>query len=200
MRCGVLFGKIVVGERSLKSRFTTLFAFISLLVVSVCFAGTTEFDVPSGSLFQTDKLPPALFENWDEDTMVIGEGSPIENLSFPVNYYDDGTVRAFFKARKAFVPDDPKLTIRAIDVEIIQNDTNGRQAGIIVAKKCAYLRREQLGYSEGEVRLFARAPDKAIVLCGTNMVWDLVKQNVRISVSPKVTMAPIMNELGDAFR
>lgn len=135
----------------------------------------------------------------------LGGGSseaalPMENLSFPIDHFEDGTVRSQFSADWALVPEDENDFVRAKGVYIELYDESGNVIGFYMAENCIFDRATRVGYCEGKVRIEYRAPDRNIRLDGIGMQWDLVSRNAKILLEPVLTMSEVMGELGGAFR
>ena len=141
-----------------------------------------------------------LITEWDAGEMDESDGVPMEDLSFPVDHFDDGTVRAQFFAKWALMPNDQNAFVRAKGVVIELYDEQGRMNGYYRAEKCIYDRATQTGYSEGKVRMEYHAPDRNIRIDGYDMQWNLATRNAKILREPVVVMSEIMGQLGGAFR
>ncbi len=141
-----------------------------------------------------------LVSEWDSDEMDEADGVPMEDLSFPVDHFDDGTVKAQFFAKWALMPNDPNAFVRAKGVVIELYDEQGRMNGYYKAENCIYDRTTQTGYSEGKVRMEYHAPDRNIRIDGFDMQWNLATRNAKILRQPVVTMSEIMEKLGGSFR
>ncbi len=131
---------------------------------------------------------------------IADKGTPLENLAFPLVFYESGQLRTHFSAKTAFLPTEKNGYLRASDVVIEHYAENGAVNGYYVTDKCVFSKVEQVVCSEGFVRITYKAPSENINITGTNMVWDLVHTNAVILVNPKVTMADFMTEIGGAFR
>lgn len=128
------------------------------------------------------------------------EGIPISGLSFPVAYYDDGTIRARFNAKDAFLPADESAFVMAKGLMIEHYDEAGKVNGYYLAPECKFDRVIKTGYCDCPIRIEHRAPDRNISVIGTNMQWNLESRIVKISGGVNVKMSKIMDELEGAFR
>lgn len=175
---------------------------VALVIVLAAFAsaGTNAASAVEQRKGGTETAAEELARNWASSDMNTGEGVPMENLSFPVDHFPDGTVRAQFKADKAFIPDDENAFVKASGVIIELYDEKGGLMGAYFAESCIFDRSTRTGYCEGKVRIEYRAPGRNIRVDGDGMQWDLVTRNAKILANPKITMAEIMPEIGGAFK
>lgn len=141
-----------------------------------------------------------LIAAWSMGETEAGEAVPMEGLSFPIDHFDDGTVRAQFSAEWALIPNDPAAFVRAKGVCIELYDEQGAVQGIYVADNCIFDRATKIGYCEGPVRMEYQAPGRSIRLDGRGMQWNLATRDAKILAEPKLVMSEIMGELGGAFR
>ena len=143
-----------------------------------------------------DKLIAA----WESEEMKAVDGVPMEKLSFPIDHFSDGTVRAQFYADRALIPNDENAFVRADGVRIELYDERGKVVGYYIADHSIFDRVTRVGYSEGKVRIEYWAPVRNIRIDGRNMQWNLATRDAKILVDPVVTMAPVMQELEGAFK
>ncbi|MBR3084919.1 MAG: hypothetical protein IKH04_00805 [Kiritimatiellae bacterium] len=153
-----------------------------------------EAETPEG------RIGEALVAAWRNGDADDPEGVPMEGLSFPIDHFEDGTVRAQFSARWAILPSDESAFVRAKDVYIELYNEAGAVIGIYVADNCIFDRTTRVGYCDGPVRMEYKAPGRNIRLDGVGMQWNLATRDATILSEPKVTMSGIMGELGGAFR
>lgn len=146
------------------------------------------------------KIEADLMEAWRSDGTNETGGMPMEQLSFPIDHFDDGTVRAQFSARWALIPDDENDFVRAKGVCIELYDESGNVTGMYIADNCIFDRTTRVGYCEGPVRVEYKAPGRNIRLDGQNMQWNLATRNAKILSEPRLVMSEIMGELGGAFK
>lgn len=142
-----------------------------------------------------EAVTAAIIKAWSDEAPPA-DAIPLEGVSFPLSSYPDGSVRIQFKADKAILPQDPKEYVRGDGIysELFRPD--GSLEGIFRAKNCIFDRAERAGYCPGLIRLQYRN----IKITGTNMVWDIQAQNVRITDGARVTVNRLMGGLGKAFR
>lgn len=146
------------------------------------------------------KVEAELIAAWRSEEMDEAGGMPMEQLSFPIDHFDDGTVRAQFSAQWALIPDDEDAFVRARGVCIELYDEDGKVVGMYIADNCIFDRTTRVGYCEGPVRIEYKAPGRNIRLDGVDMQWSLATRNAKILSEPRLVMSEIMGELGGAFK
>lgn len=146
------------------------------------------------------QIGDALIAAWQAGDAADANATPMEGLSFPIDHFEDGTVRAQFSAEWALLPADEAEFIRAKGVYVELYNEDGDVIGIYVAENCIFDRTTRVGYCDGPVRIEYNAPGRNIRVDGIGMQWNLATRNAKILSEPKVTMAGIMGELGGAFK
>ena len=174
-------------------------ALIALLPVASFASDAQASGRQAGGAGSVD-IDEQLMAAWQLGEAEVGEAVPMEGLSFPIDHFDDGTVRAQFSADWALIPDDPAAFVRAKGVCIELYDEQGAVQGIYVAENCIFDRATKIGYCEGQVRMEYHAPGRNIRLDGQGMQWNLATRGAKILSEPKLVMSEIMGELGGAFR
>lgn len=121
---------------------------------------------------------------------------PLEGVSLPLSSYPDGSVRIQFKATTATLPPDEAAYVRGhgIHAEFFRPD--GALDGVFLADHCIMDRSERAAYCDGSVRLQYRN----LKIIGTNLVWDIQAQDVKITDGASVNVNRLMGGLGKAFR
>ena len=132
--------------------------------------------------------------------MDVPDSVPMEKLSFPIDHFPDGSVRAQFYAERALIPNDENAFVRAEKIRIELYDERGKVVGYYIADHAIFDRVTRIGYSEGNVRIEYWAPERNIRIDGRSMQWNLATRDAKILADPVVTMAPVMNELEGAFK
>jgi len=104
------------------------------------------------------------------------ESSPVEDFRYPIEHYDNGTIRAVLRAGKAIVSSQTGL-IWAWQVHVEMRDPAGVPDGRIEAESCLYFRSNDTRrcYCPKDVLLVR---SNAIV-SGTGMYWDGTAQQMR---------------------
>jgi len=171
-----------------------LLAFALAVACAPAVLPAAEAETPEG------RIGEALMAAWKNGDADDPEGVPMEGLSFPIDHFEDGTVRAQFSAKWAILPSDEAAFVRAKGVYIELYDEDGKVIGIYVADNCIFDRTTRVGYCDGTVRMEYKAPGRNIRLDGIGMQWNLATRDAKILSEPKVTMSGIMGELGGAFR
>ena len=146
------------------------------------------------------RIDDELVSAWRLGGGSAGAAMPMEDLSFPIDHFEDGSVRAQFNADWALVPDDEDDFVRAKGIRIDLYDEEGNVIGCYVAENCIFDRATRTGYCEGPVRIEYKAPGRNIKLEGMGMQWNLATRNAKILSEPILVMSQIMGELGGAFR
>ncbi len=147
----------------------------------------------------------ALMATWAE-VENTEDAIPLEDVSFPLVSYPDGSVRVQFKADHALLPQDEKAYVRAKGVFMEMFEPGGRPgaslgpratlSGIFQADNCIFDRATRTGYCEGWVRL----QYQNVKITGTNMVWDMETRNVKLLSGARVIVNRFMQDIGKVFR
>ena len=137
----------------------------------------------------------AMMATWSEVEGSEGD-IPLENVSFPLVSYPDGSVRVQFKAKHALLPQDEKAYVRAKGVHMELFEPGGLMSGIFRSENCIFDRATRTGYCEGWVRVQYRN----VKITGTNMVWDMETRNVKVLSGAHVLVNRFMQDLGKAFK
>lgn len=195
---GILFIVWEKGSSDLNGVSSTILVF--LLCVSAAFADVQTNAVAVSGKANTEVDVVDFARNWASSDMNTGEGVPMDDISFPVDHFPNGTVRAQFKAKKAFIPDDENDFVKAEGLVLELYDEHGGIQGYYIAEKCIFDRTTRTAYCEGRIRIEYRAPERTIRVDGDGMQFDLVSRNAKILANPKVTMQEIMGELKGAFK
>lgn len=177
-----------------------------LTAFGVASYGSTNVEVMVSQNVDTAKTDNQMKEeklitDWWSSSMGFN-ALPLERLSFPIAYHDNGLVRAKFKAEKVFLPKDENDSVRAYDMRIQLFDEDGGIAGYYSATNCIFDRNDGIGFCEGHVTIYYRAPYKNIVIYGTNMLWNVTERSAKVLVNPAVTFSTnsFLKELNGAFR
>lgn len=142
-----------------------------------------------------EAVTAAVIRAWHEGAPPA-DAIPLEGVSFPLSSYPDGSVRIQFKAAEAFLPQDPKEYVRGNGIYSELFRVDGSLEGVFVADNCIFDRAERAGFCPGQIRLQYRN----LKITGTNMVWDIQAQDVKITDGARVTVNRLMGGLGKAFR
>lgn len=116
------------------------------------------------------------------DAGVAASGSPIENLTLPLEHFDSGRVRAVLKAEQATVADEDY--VRAGKVRITLFNERGQQEGWLMAEQCLFNRNEKRVYCRGAVTLELQE----VVVSGKDLYWSLVQQRVMVISDAQVVV------------
>ena len=121
---------------------------------------------------------------------------PLEDVSFPLVSYPDGSVRVQFKAAHALLPQDEKAYVRGKGIHMEMFEPGGLMSGLFRSDNCIFDRATRTGYCEGRVRV----QYQNVKITGTNMVWDLETRNVKVLSGARVIVNRFMSNLGSVFK
>ena len=116
------------------------------------------------------------------DAGAAAAGSPVDNLTLPLDHYDSGRVRAVLRAERATVAADG--FVRAEGVRIDLYDEKGGNDGQLTAERCLFNREEKRGYCRGGVALVRRE----VELSGQGLYWSVPRQRVVILSQARVVV------------
>ncbi|MEI8241635.1 MAG: hypothetical protein WCI17_00035 [bacterium] len=102
------------------------------------------------------------------------EASPVENLTLPIEHYDNGRVRAVLYASKAAVGKGGMIWAWKVVVEML--DLGGAPDGRIEADSCLYDRTARRGYCPDSVALVRTN----VTASGIGMYWTMAPQRMQI--------------------
>lgn len=108
--------------------------------------------------------------------------SPVENLTLPIEHYDDGRIRALLRAGKAAVGNAGLIWSWQVKVDLF--DPTGAPDGRIEAESCLYDRNARRGYCPAAVMLVR----SNVTINGTGMYWTLSPQRMQILSNAMVRM------------
>ena len=101
-------------------------------------------------------------------------GSPIEELTFPLEYFDSGRVRAVLHAKRATIADGG--FVRASEIRVDLYSETGQKEGWLTAEGCLFNRDDKRGYCSGAVALVR--PE--VELHGKDLYWSMEEQRIVI--------------------
>ena len=111
------------------------------------------------------------------------DASPVENLTLPIEHYDNGRVRAVLRAGRAMLGKSDLIWSWQVVVDLY--DTDGRPDGTVEAANCLYDRAGRRGYCPGDVRLVRTNA----TISGVGLYWSMADEHMRILSQPVVHMA-----------
>ena len=131
--------------------------------------------------------PEQVLPEWSDlsvayDAGVAASGSPVENLTLPIEHFDSGRVRAVLHAQQATIADEDY--VRAGQVRITLFNEFGKQEGWVTAEHCLFNRNEKRGYCRGKVTLELQE----VVVSGKDLYWSLVQQRVVVISDARVVV------------
>ena len=121
-----------------------------------------------------------LADTWQRKPDV--ESSPVENLTLPIEHYDDGRIRALLRAGKAAVGNAGLIWSWQVKVDLF--DPAGAPDGRIEAQSCLYDRNARRGYCPESVTLVR----SNVTITGTGMYWTMAPQRMQILSNAVVRM------------
>ena len=110
------------------------------------------------------------------------DASPVENLTLPIEHYDNGRIRAILHAGKAAVGNAGLIWSWQVAVDMF--DPAGAPDGRIEAESCLYDRNARRGYCPTAVVLSRTN----VVITGTGMYWIMSTQRMQILSNPVVRL------------
>ncbi len=116
--------------------------------------------------------------------------TPVENLVLPLDYHDNGRVRATIRAEKAQMLADGILIAEKIKLEMFRD--NGSVEGSLTADSCIYDRTRKLGYSPGKA-FMVRDSDS---LSGRKLYFSTEEQYVKIMAECEVRTSRVLLNSG----
>ncbi len=125
------------------------------------------------------------------DTGKGESGSPVENLTLPIEHYDSGRVRAVLRAVRAVRAEDG--FVRASQVQIELFTEIGKREGLITAESCLFNFEERRGYCRGNVTLVRQE----VEVSGNDLYWSLVQQRVVMLSAARVVVKEWTREMGE---
>lgn len=109
--------------------------------------------------------------------------NPIERLILPLEYYEDGTVKARMTAATASIPEEGEMTASVVRVELFT------PAGVVESscqtESCWYDRVSGVVTSSSPVRL----QQPGVLITGTGFRWNLKDRVFRIQHDVRVELA-----------
>jgi hypothetical protein len=100
--------------------------------------------------------------------------NPIENLTLPLDYYPDGTIKARLIAKHSQIFENG--TVFASGVEVVMYDVGGQVSGHLVASDCVFDREKSHGYCRGAVEVRYNND----VLKGVGMYFSIADEYIKI--------------------
>ena len=114
------------------------------------------------------------------------DASPVENLTLPIEHYEDGRIRAVLHAGKAALGREGQVWAWQVLVETF--DPHGLTDGRVEAETCLYDRNSRRGYCRDHVRLVR----SDAMVNGTGLYWTMAEQRMQILSKPVVELQRAM--------
>lgn len=119
-----------------------------------------------------DAIWQPLVEKWSASKAAMV--SPVENLMLPLDYYDNGRMKAVLRAKKAQMLADGLIFGEDVTVDLLTED--GKPDGRLTAEGCLFNRETKHGYCEGAVGM-VKGTDR---LKGRGMYFSIGEQFIKI--------------------
>jgi hypothetical protein len=113
--------------------------------------------------------------------------SPVEDLTLPVEHYDNGRIRAVLHAHKAFMANAGLIWAWKVTVNMF--DLAGAPDGRVDADSCLYDRNARRGYCPAAVELVRTNA----TIDGIGMYWTMSTQHMQILSNPVVRLQKNFN-------
>jgi len=154
-----------------------------------CFAlGAGDPDVERWFGRHPDELWRPLADKWNVSKAAMV--TPVENLTLPLDYYDNGRMKAVLHAVKAQMFDDGLIFSEGVVVDLFTVD--GKSDGRLTADACLFNRQDKHGYSEGIVHL-VKGSDR---IKGRGMYFSIDEQFIKILSECEIRTSRIPLKLG----
>jgi len=119
-----------------------------------------------------DSLWRPLAEKWAASKAAMT--SPVVNLTLPLDYYENGRVRAVLKAGRSQMYEDGLIFAENVSIDMLTAD--GMPDGRLTAENCLFDRQAKHGYCEGSVWM-VKGADR---LKGRGMYFSIGNQFIKI--------------------
>jgi hypothetical protein len=113
--------------------------------------------------------------------------SPVENLTLPVEHYDNGRIRAVLYANKAFMGNAGMIWSWNVTVDMF--DPAGAPDGRVEAESCLYDRNARRGYCPAAVKLVRTNA----TIDGIGMYWTMDTRRMQLLSNPVVRLRKSFN-------
>lgn len=129
-----------------------------------------------------------LAERWS--TAKAAMTTPVENLALPLDYYEDGRIRARLRAEKAQVFTNGLIFAEGVTVELLTAE--GKPDGVLTAEGCLFDREARHGYCDGRVTV-EKDNDR---LKGRGMYFSTVGEYIKIMGECEIRTYRIRSNFG----
>lgn len=123
------------------------FKILTILLLSLTFA-FGEADVDAWFDLHTDAEWSDLAGQWQAKRAAMD--APVENLTLPVESWDNGAVKTRLKAKRAQLLDLRYVFALGVTIEMFSAD--GKRTGYLEADDCLFDRKGRRGYCKGTVK------------------------------------------------
>jgi hypothetical protein len=136
-----------------------------------------------------DVLWPDLATLWQK-TNVQEDGSPIENLTLPLEHHLNGRVKTVLQARTAIMSDERYIRFWGATIDLFTSE--GLPDGRIQAENGIYDRETQRGYCPGAIKLVRTD----VQIAGKGVYWSAERQRMRILAQGEVRTTAKIGVIG----
>ena len=116
--------------------------------------------------------------------------APVENLTLPLDFYDNGRMKAVLHAERSQLVADGLIFAEGVFVDMLTED--GKPDGRLTAEACLFDREAKHGYCEGAVHL-VKGNDR---IKGRGMYFSIEEQFIKILSECEVRTGRIPLKLG----
>ena len=162
-------------------------ALLSLSIGTACAASDND-DVAYLFNRHTESVWRPFAEKWASSKAAMT--SPVENLTLPLDYYDNGCMKAVLHAQKAQLLPDSLIFAEGVCVDLLTVD--GKPDGKLLAEGCLYDRQAKRGYCEGPVNV-VKGTDR---LKGRGMYFSIAEEFIKILSECEIHTQRIPLKLG----
>jgi len=163
-------------------------AVAGLMLCACCAWGAGDPDVERWFGRHSDQVWRPLADKWDVSKAAMT--SPVENLTLPLDYYDNGRMKAVLHATKAQMLADSIIFAEGVVVDLLTED--GKPDGRLTAEGCLFDREAKRGYCEGAVNV-VKGTDR---IKGRGMYFSIEEQFIKILSECEIRTQRIPLKLG----
>lgn len=174
-------------EKTQRVRWCVAAVLLSLSIGTAC-ASSNDDDVSYWFNRHTEAVWRTFAEKWAPSKAAMT--SPVENLTLPLDYYDNGCMKAVLHAQKAQMLPDGIIFAEGVCVDLLAAD--GKPDGKLIAEGCLFDRQAKRGYCEGAVNV-VKGTDR---LKGRGMYFSIEEQFIKILSECEIRTQRIPLKLG----
>jgi hypothetical protein len=153
-----------------------------------CAWGVAEMDAAQWFARHTDQVWQPLAAKWDASKASMT--SPVENLTLPLDYYENGRMKAVLHAKRAQMLGEEYVFAEGVLVDLLTVD--GKPDGKLVAEGCLFDRQAKRGFCRGAVHV-VKGTDR---IWGRGMYFSIDEQFIKILSECEIRTYRIPVKLG----